>query len=176
VLLIDATEGPTTQDKRLLDYLDKEKLPFIAVVNKMDLVPREQFAAVRHMVEQEMRICSHVPVLYVSAQTGKGVNALLPAAETLYAECGSRVSTGRLNRFIADAVQRHQPPMVKGRRAKFYYMTQADVRPPTFVFFVNDPDKVKPAYARYLEKQIRSAFELPHAPVIIHFRSSHNRE
>ncbi|MFN2343826.1 MAG: ribosome biogenesis GTPase Der, partial [Desulfonatronovibrio sp.] len=92
----------------------------------------------------------------------------------LWKQCQLRVGTGALNRLVRDATERHQPPSIKGRRAKIYYMTQAKACPPEFVFFVNNPDLIKPAYRKYLEKQIRKIFKLDIAPLRLVFRSSHN--
>jgi GTP-binding protein len=101
---------------------------------------------------------------------------ILPLAATIQQECGQRVSTGALNRAMASVLERHQPPLVRQARAKFYYLTQAECLPPTFVFFVNDADRVLPSYARYLERSLREMFSIVHAPVRINFRSCHARK
>jgi len=173
--VIDALEGVTSQDKKLISYLDREKIPFILLVNKVDLVPRKQRAQVEREYRQALRICPHVPVVFVSALTGTRLRELLPLARELWRECGIRVGTGALNRIMKEALGRHQPPVVKRRRAKFYYLTQAGTRPPTFVFFVNDADRVMPSYARYLENQLRRLLGIRYAPVSVHFRVSGTR-
>jgi GTP-binding protein len=173
VLVLDAAVGVTSQDKKLLDFLVKEKTPFIAAVNKLDLIPRGKRNEVKRFFEQELRIVGHVPLIYTSTVTRAGLGGILPLARRLWAECQVRVGTGELNRAMQAALDRHQPPMVKGRRARFYYLTQVDTTPPRFVFFVNDPDRIKPSYARYLENQLRKLFGLQMAPIHIHFRSSH---
>ncbi len=169
--VMDATEGVTQQDKKLISYLDREKIPFITLINKMDLVPQDKRKGLQLDFEEALRICPHVPVKYVSAKTRAGLKGLLPLAEEIWRESGLRVSTGVLNRIIAEATQRHQPPVVKRRRAKFYYLTQVGVRPPTFVFFVNDPERVLASYARYLENQLRKLLGVKYAPMAVHFRS-----
>ena len=170
--LLDAAEGLTSQDKRLLAFLDKEKIPFLICVNKTDLVPAPTMAEFKKSLDEELRICRHVPVLYISAITGKGVDRILDLATAVYTECGVRLPTGQLNRFLSEAIERHQPPLVKGKRAKIYYLTQVDVRPPTFVFFVNDPERVRDSYARYLENKLRSLAKIRYAPIVVHFRIS----
>ena len=172
VLVVDAVEGVTHQDKRLLAFLVEEKTAFFVAVNKIDLLPREGLAGLKRAVADTLRICSHAPVLYVSAKTGAGLNRLLPLAEALRRECRIRVGTGQLNRAMAQAIEGSQPPSVKGRRAKFYYLTQAEEPPPTFVFFVNDPALVKPSYARYLENRLREMFGIRRAPLSVVFRGS----
>ncbi|GAB7082065.1 ribosome biogenesis GTPase Der [Megalodesulfovibrio paquesii] len=176
LLVLDVVEGVSRQDKKLISFLDEEKLPFIVLVNKMDLPENDATQAVKRSIKEELSLVPHVPVLWVSAAKGKNLNAILPAAESLWEECGQRVATSLLNKSMTEALTRHQPPVVKRVRAKFYYLTQADVRPPTFVFFVNDPDRVKPSYAKYLENQLRARLGLPHAPMRVLYRASHTKK
>lgn len=176
VVVIDATGGVGVQDKRLIAYLDKERTPFLVAVNKVDLVDQAKMAALRKDIEAELRMCAHVPVLYLSAAKGKGVAKLLPMAEKLWKECQIRVGTGELNRAMRTVLDQHQPPLVNGRRAKFYYLTQAAEAPPTFVFFVSDVDRVRASYAKYLENGLRKLFAIAMAPVKVVFRASHSEK
>jgi GTP-binding protein len=172
-LILDALEGLLSQDKKLLSFLEREKIPFVVLVNKTDQVRRSDMSRMKKYFESELKFCSFAPVVYTSAITKAGLGGLMPLAEKLWKQSHKRVTTGELNRLIREAVQKHQPPMVKGKRAKLYYLTQTDINPPEFVFFVNNASLVKPAYARYLEKQIRKAFALDMTPVKMYFR---NRE
>lgn len=174
VLVIDAGGGVGAQDKKLIDFLDREKTPFLVVINKTDLIPRDKMTALKKDMRDELRICPHVPVLYVSAVRKKGLDQILDTARAVKAECAIRVGTGELNRVMRQVLDRHQPPVVKGRRAKFYYLTQTAAEPPTFVFFVNDTERVRPSYAKYVENQLRKLFGLSMAPLRILFRSSHS--
>lgn len=173
VLVIDAEDGVTHQDKRLLAFLEREKVPFMTAVNKMDLIAKRDSKTVRADFESELKICPYAPVLFTSTVTKAGLGAILPMAEQIAGECKKKVSTGELNRVLRAIIDRHQPPLVKHRRAKFYYLTQVGVEPPTFIFFVNDPALVKPAYTRYLEKGLRKALGIRYAPVRVLYRSSH---
>ncbi len=173
-MVIDALSGVVAQDKKLLSFLDREKTPFIVLVNKIDLVPRSQQGRYREIFKNELSFCAHAPIVYTSSITKAGLGGLIPLAEKLWKQCQLRVGTGTLNRLVRDATERHQPPSMKGRRAKIYYMTQAKACPPEFVFFVNNPDLIKPAYRKYLEKQIRKIFKLDIAPLKLVFRPSHN--
>jgi len=173
-LVLDALSGVVAQDKKLLSFLDREKTPFIVMINKFDLVPRAQQNKVREMFRQELSFCSHAPVVYTSAITRAGLGGLIPLAEKLWDQCQKRIGTGELNRLVRDATARHQPPSIKGRRAKIYYLTQAGANPPEFVFFVNNPDLMKSSYRKYLEKQIRKIFRLDMAPLRLVFRASHS--
>jgi GTP-binding protein len=173
VLVIDAEGGLGMQDKKLIAFLDKEKTSFLVAVNKIDLVHKDRMLALKKDMREELRICPHVPVVYVSALRRRGLARILETAEAIRAECAIRVGTGELNRVMRQVLDRHQAPLVKGRRAKFYYLTQTAAEPPTFVFFVNDAERVKPSYAKYVENQLRRLFGLTMAPLRILFRSSH---
>ncbi|NCC26141.1 MAG: ribosome biogenesis GTPase Der, partial [Deltaproteobacteria bacterium] len=175
VLMIDALTGVVAQDKKLLSFLDRSGTAFVVAVNKVDLVPRAAVQTLRKNLEDELRFCAHVPVVLTSSVTRAGLGGLLPLLENLNAQCGLRIGTGQLNRLLQDSLTRHQPPVVKRRRAKFYYLTQPSTHPPTFVFFVNDPALIKTEYARFLERQIRKSFRLTMAPIRMAFRSSHDK-
>ncbi len=176
ILVLDALEGMTTQDKKLLSFLEKEQTPFIAVINKMDLVPRDERKVAKEHYRKALRIASYAPVTFTSAKTGIGVADLLPMSERLWEECKIRIGTGQLNRALRTALGKHQPPVVKRRRAKFYYLTQVETEPPTFVFFVNDPELIKPSYAKYLENSLRKLLGITMAPVRVFYKSSHDKE
>ena len=176
VFVMDATLQISAQDKRLIAYLDREKISFFMVVNKMDLVQRVDFQDRQRHFKESLSFCNHVPILFLSALKHRGLAKILPMAEKLLAQCSARSTTGELNRVVQMVTERHQPPMVKGRRLKMYYLTQAKSTPPTFVFFVNDPDLVKPSYAKYLENQIRKYLRLDMAPLKIVFRGSHKKK
>ncbi len=173
LLVVDAAAGLTQQDKRLIDLLDERKTPFMLLINKCDLVSREHLKAVEKAYKDALNFCTHVPLLCVSAKSGLNLKKILPLAARIRKQCGARVGTGELNRALEAMLDRHQPPLVKRVRAKFYYLTQAETQPPTFVFFVNQEERVLPSYARYLERSLRKAFNLEHAPVRVRFRSSH---
>lgn len=175
LLVLDAVEGLTGQDKKLFSFLDREKTPLIAVINKIDLIPRNELNALKKQFKDELSFAGHVPLVFTSTMTRAGLGGLLPLAERTWDQCQTRISTGQLNRILGEATQKHQPAVVNRRRAKFFYVTQSDVAPPTFVFFVNDPELVKPAYSRYLENQIRKRFNLTLTPLQLYFRSSHEQ-
>lgn len=176
ILVLDVTEGVSQQDKRLIDMLATRHTAFFICLNKCDLVPRGKLNAAKERVDEILAFCRHVPVLPVSARTGLGLSAILPMAEEIYRECTLRVPTGQLNRAVETALTRHQPPVVRRSRAKFFYMTQAESEPPTFVFFVSDAERVPESYVRYLERALREIFGIRHAPMRIHLRSSHKRK
>lgn len=176
LLALDATEPLTAQDKRLVELLDERKTPFLVVLTKIDRVPAGKRAALKRRFAEELSFCSHVPILAASARTGEGLQALLNMADRIRSECAVRVGTGQLNRAMEETLARHQAPVVRRVRPKFFYLTQAESEPPTFVFFVNDADRVAESYARYLEKSLRRIFGIEHAPMRLHLRSSHAKK
>lgn len=176
VLVLDIMDGVVGQDKRLLSFLDTEKVPFVIVVNKIDLLTKDQLVKAKKDLVDQFAFCGHVPVLYTSSVSMAGLGGLLPLIEKLWEQCGQRVTTGELNRLVKMVTERHQPPVMGGRRGKIYYMTQADSRPPTFVFFVNDEKLFHGSYVRYLENQLRKVFRMDKTPIRMVFRSSHDND
>ncbi len=175
LLAIDALEGVSQQDKRLMDLLANRKTPFMILLNKCDLLPPDGINKIKKDISDALSFCQYVPVLPVSAKTGFNLRKILPLAEKINQECKIRVGTGKLNRALEEVLTRHQPPVVKRSRAKFFYLTQAESEPPTFVFFVSDAERVPESYARYLEKSLRKIFGIENAPMRVHFRSSHKK-
>lgn len=176
IYVIDALEGVTAQDKRLIDLLDERKTPFLILVNKIDLVGRKERAQLEKSFKEVLEFCPHIPVCMVSALRGLGLGDVISLAERIRSECHTRIGTGMLNRALEEVLTKHQPPVVKRVRPRFFYLTQAEVAPPTFVFFVSDAERVSESYARYLERSLRKRFGILHAPVRIRLRSSHNKD
>lgn len=176
LLVLDATEGVSQQDKRLMDLLNERKTPYMVLINKSDLVPSESLKQLQKNIDEILNFCSHIPVLLVSALKETGLKKILPLARQIHEECQMRVGTGVLNRAMESVLERHQPPLVKRVRAKFYYLTQAETAPPTFVFFVSDADRVPESYERYLERALRKHLRIAHAPMRIRMRSTHKKK
>ena len=176
LLTLDAAEGVSQQDKRLMDMLNTRKTPFMVLINKCDLAPRDSLARLKKNVAEMLAFCPHVPILNVSALKGTGLKKILPLATQIHEECSVRISTGKLNRAMEEVLDKHQPPVVKRVRAKFFYLTQAETAPPTFVCFVSDATRVPESYTRYLERALRKIFGITHAPMRLHLRSSHKKK
>ena len=176
LLTLDAIEGVSSQDKRLMDMLNTRKIPFVILINKSDLVPATKLKDVVKAAREMLGFCSHVPILTVSAKSSAGLEKILPLASEVHEECQVRVPTAQLNRAMQTALTSHQPPLVKGARPKFFYLTQAESEPPTFVFFVSDAERVSPTYARYLESSLRKTFQIRYAPMRVKLRSSHKKD
>ncbi|WP_027187820.1 ribosome biogenesis GTPase Der [Desulfovibrio cuneatus] len=176
LMVVGADEGLTQQDKRLIDLLVERRTPFMLLVNKWDLVDPAARKEKEKDYRQALVFCPHVPLLFISAAKDKNLQKIVPLAKRIFQECSLRIGTGVLNRSLETVLQTHQAPMVKGVRPKFFYMTQAETSPPTFVFFVNNADLINDAYSRYLERGLRKMFGIEHAPMRMHFRSSHKKK
>lgn len=176
LLVLDAAQGVSQQDKRLMDLLHERKTPFMVLVNKVDLAPRGALTQLQKNITELLSFCPHVPVLLVSALKERGLGKILPLARQIREECQVRISTGQLNRAMESVLEAHQAPVIKRVRAKFYYLTQAETAPPTFVFFVNDAERVSENYIRYLERALRKRFGILHAPMRLRLRSSHKKK
>lgn len=173
LLIVDAVEGITQQDKRLLALLYERKLPCIVVVNKIDCITKSMHRELAKDCEHMLAIASTVPICYISALTKQGIDAIFPLCKRITSEMSLRVPTGQLNRCLEGIIHAHQPPIVRNSRPRFFYMTQPEIAPPTFVIFVSDATRILDSYARYVEKSIREHFGIEYAPIRLHFRSSH---
>ncbi len=172
LLVIDAAEGVTAQDTHIAGLVLEEYKGLVIVVNKWDLMPdtdeqRRRFAA--HALER-LKFVPWAPLAFVSAKTGLNLEGLLELALEVGEKRSQRVPTARLNAAIREAMARHPPPPSGKRQFKLYYVTQAEVRPPTFVFFCNDPDLLHFSYRRYLENAIRRAFDFEGTAIKMVFR------
>ncbi|MCT4592904.1 MAG: ribosome biogenesis GTPase Der [Anaeromicrobium sp.] len=170
--MIDATEGITEQDKKVAGYAHEEGKGSIIVVNKWDLVEKDTYTMDQFtkMIRNELAFMSYAPIIFVSALTGQRINKLLELIKFVSNQHSMRVPTGRLNDVINEAILLNQPPSDKGKRLKIYYATQASVRPPKIVIFINDKEIAHFSYSRYLENKIREAFGFEGTPISILYR------
>jgi len=173
LLMIDATEGVTDQDAHIAGYILEEHKSAVVLVNKWDVVEKDAHTmeAYTEHVRHELRFMGYVPVLFISALTGQRVDQVLSTALEIEAERHERLSTHQLNQLIQDAMYRHSPPSVRGRRLRVYFATQAEGAPPTFVLFVNDPKLIHFGYERYLENRIREIHPFTGTPIKFLFRT-----
>ena len=181
VLVIDATIGVTSQDKKIAALMQKAHKPSLIVVNKWDLVKpdrgaRERLAELIAETRERLFFLAYAPILIASALTGENVERLFSAIRKVRRAARERLGTGVLNRLLRAAFAANPPPMVSGKRMKLFYATQARglserrLDPPEFVLFVNDPKLLGQTYERYLEAQIREAQPFPGLPVLLNFR------
>ncbi len=160
VLLIDATEGITEQEKKIAGIAHDSGRGLIIAVNKWDLVEKETKTAknFEKKIREELKYCTYAPIIFISALTGKRVYNLLDLIKDVHKHQLEKISTGVLNDIINQAMVMNPPATDKGRALKLYYATQISVLPPTFRLFVNDPELLHFSYVRYLENQIRNNF------------------
>ncbi len=175
-LVMDADTAFERQDLQIADLVEREGRGLIFVLTKWDLVedPADRFAALTERAARLLPQLRGAPALRVSALTGQGVDALLPAALALRENWNAKVKTRDLNDWLAEAIARHPPPAVNGRRIKPRYISQIKSRPPTFVMMTSRADKLPEAYRRYLINGIRDAFDLPATPIRLMVRSGRN--
>jgi len=172
VLVLDAQDGLTAQDAHVAGYVVDEGVGLALAINKWDLVEKDDktFEEYVTRIRSQAPFLHFAPVVAISALTGLRAGRVLDDALQIAAERRRRVPTARLNRILSEAVSRHQPPPVKGRRPRFYYATQATIEPPTFVLFASDARSVHFSYRRFLENRIRDAFQFEGTPLRLVFR------
>ena len=173
LIVCDAADGLSEQDVRIAGYAHEEGKPSVLIVNKWDLIDKDTntINAFKKNFLTDLAFMSYVPMLFISALTGQRVSKVMELANEVYQQSCRRISTGTLNDIVNEAVAMTEPPSDKGRRLKIYYATQAAIRPPTFIVFVNDPEMVHFSYERYLENYFRKSFSLEGTPIRMFFRS-----
>lgn len=172
LLMIDGYEGVRAQDTHIAGAILEEWASVVVLINKWDLVEKDADTMKEYTgwVREALRFLDYVPVLFISALTGRGVHRVLPTALEVWHARFERIPTSELNRLVQDALAQHAPPSRGGRRLKIYYASQPEVDPPTFVFHVNDPGLVHFSYERYLENRLREARAFPGTPIRLLFR------
>ncbi|MEL7624426.1 MAG: ribosome biogenesis GTPase Der [Clostridiales bacterium] len=167
LMVIDGSTGLTEQDKKIAGYADEAGRGLILVINKWDLIEKDQNTMHRmeKQLRQELGFLAYAPILFISALTKQRVSKLPELVSFVAEQQNHRVTTSVLNDVISQAVQLNPAPTDKGRRMKIFYCTQAGVKPPNFIFFVNEPELMHFSYLRYLENQIRKNFGFEGTPV-----------
>ncbi|MEL7028095.1 MAG: ribosome biogenesis GTPase Der [Pseudomonadota bacterium] len=167
VLLVDAQSPLEKQDLQIADLIIREGRGLVLGVNKWDLIPNkaEAFAEIEERTERLLPQVKGLPLVRMSAETGRGLEKLMPAVVGVYTDWNARVKTSDLNDWLQDMTTRHPPPAAKGRRIKLRYMSQTKTRPPTFVVKCSRAAEVPEAYKRYLVNGLREAFRLPAVPI-----------
>ncbi len=177
-LVLDAPDGLTEQDQRLGSYAAESGRGVVIVVNKWDRMPhgRPALRAFAEGVRATLPHLAFAPIVFVSATTGHGVHRVLRAVERVAEAQSRRVPTGQLNRVLAEAVERKEPPFFRNRRLKLFYGAQLGVCPPTFAIVTSAPEGVPESYRRYLVNRLREAFGFEGAPLRVVFRERSARD
>ncbi|HIX35929.1 MAG TPA: ribosome biogenesis GTPase Der [Candidatus Limosilactobacillus merdigallinarum] len=168
LVVLNADEGIRDLDRHIAGYAHEAGKGVIIVVNKWDLLPgRDQrtMTDFTNLIRHEFQYLSYAPIIFVSAKTKQRLAQLPPLILKVYEHAKRRVKSSTLNDVIMDAIAANPTPSTNGRRLRVFYATQVAVAPPTFVIFVNDPDLMHFSYARYLENQIRQAFDFSGTPI-----------
>lgn len=178
LVVLDASAGVTEQDKRICGYAHDGGKAIVLIVNKWDLVEKDHRTLDRYTgdIRRELGFIQYAPLVFTSALTGKRVQKVLELVDFVAEHHSARISTPDLNTLIREAVLKNPPPSDKGRRLKVLYATQAGVKPPKFVLFVNDPELMHFSYLRYLENQLRSAYGYEGTPLRFVLRKRESRE
>jgi GTP-binding protein len=176
VLLLDATRGLEVQDLKIADLVLAEGRALVIVLNKWDVAEHASslFNGVKAALAEGLSQLKDVPLLTVSAKTGKGIDTILDVAFDLREAWSKRISTGELNRWFEGAVEANPPPAPKGQRIKLRYITQVKSRPPSFVVFGNRTDELPESYRRYLVNALRRDLKLGPVPMRLEFRGRSN--
>lgn len=169
VLVIDANEGVSEQDSKIVGYAHDNMKAIIIAVNKWDLIEKDNktMRQFEQSIRERLPFINYAPMVFISAKTGQRVDKLLDLISVVNNNYNHRIQTGVLNDILNRAVLMNQPTSDKGRRGKLYYGTQASVRPPKFVLHVNDKELFHFSYVRYLENQIRESFPFTGVPLDI---------
>ncbi len=170
VLMIDAQAGAAEQDAKIAGLAVDRGRGLIIALNKSDLLTQDELGKAIDKVRDVLSFVPWAPVFTLSAKTGKGSTVLLGRIADAVAAHDMRISTGELNRFFEEVLERHPPPTMHGRETRLYFITQAEVRPPTFVIITNEPEGVHFSYQRYVVNQIRERFGFRGTPIRVRYR------
>ena len=172
IVLIDAVEGITTQDLRILDQVLTNRRSVVIAVNKWDLIEKDSKTADEFTVKIKDVLANHAyaPLIYISALTGQRLEKVIKIATEVYQNSCQRVATSQLNEFLEDVVRRKHPPARHGKYIKLLYATQTESQPPTFVFFSNLPKLIDKSYISYISNQLRQKFSFEGVPIRLKFR------
>lgn len=178
LILIDAEYGITEQDAKIAGIAHNRGKASIIVVNKWDKIEKDNHTtkSFEKDIRETLSFMSYAPILYISALEGQRVNKIMETVLQVASEHAKRITTGMLNDIISEAILLNQPPADKGRRLKIYYATQASVKPPTFILFVNNKELIHFSYVRYLENQVRNSFGFIGTPIIFLVREKTDKD
>lgn len=172
LVLVDASQGLLVQDLKIIDAAVEARRGITMAVNKWDLVEKDDKTAdiFTSQIRNNAKTISFIPIIYISSLTGKRVAKTISFIDSVYENWHRQIPTSELNRFLEEVVQRQPPAAAQGKHIKLYYVTQTDVRPPTFLFFCNYPKLLQKSYLRYIENQMRQRYDLEGIPIRIRFR------
>jgi GTP-binding protein len=175
VLLVDASEGVAEQDAKILGLAEERGRAMVVALNKADLLSKTEFGKAEANAREKLSFVPYVPVVRTSAKTGRGVPELFATIDRVREGFFKRVGTGELNRFFEQVIETRPPPTMGGRSPRLYYVTQAEIAPPTFVAMTNAPEAIHFSYRRFVVNQLRKSFGFEGAPVRVHYKARRRR-
>jgi GTP-binding protein len=176
VLVMDATQGMTAQEKKIAEQIEEAGKGCILLFNKWDLVKGFRMEHCLQAIRQEASFLSYCPAIFASAATGRNLEDLFSQIAMVEKNRNERVSTGQLNKFVERLFQQYHPPMIQGKRLRVYYTTQVQVAPPRFVLFVNAPELMLGTYKKYMVHQFRSQYAFTGVPLVFELRGKGERQ
>jgi len=174
LLLLDAKEGITVQDKKIAQLIEEAGKGCILLFNKWDLVTGCRMEYCLHSFRMESPFLNHCPALFISALTGRNLFKIAQEIFEVSHFQNNRIPTGELNQWLEETVKAHNPPTVQGKRLKIYYMTQVKTNPPTFILFINSPRSLLNSYKKYLIHQLRKRYLFSGNPLFFIFKDKNN--
>jgi GTPase len=176
VLMCDAREGVAEQDAKILGLAEERGRGMIIALNKIDLVKKDELKRLEETTRDKISFAPYVPIVMLSAKTGRGVPELFRTIDTVRDSYNKRIGTGELNRFFESVLETHPPPTKGGKAPRLYYVTQAESSPPAFVAMTNAPDSIHFSYRRFVVNQLRKHFGFEGVPVRIFYKAKRRRE
>lgn len=176
LLVLDAVEGLTAQEKRIAQSIEELGKGCIILMNKWDLIKGFRMEHCLRGIQEQAVFLSFCPTLFISASSGRNLDKLFNHIQEVHAALHTRITTGQLNRFIEKTVQKYHPPMLQGRRLRILYMAQIDITPPRFVLFVNKTALMTDTYKKYMVNQLRTAYGFSGAPIVFDLKGRHDKE
>jgi GTPase len=170
LLVLDAFEGFTAQERRIAAEIEAQGKSCILVFNKWDLIQNLRMEHALRGVREAAPFLAHCPTLFIEALHKRNLNKIFPLIREVYQQRFLRLTTGALNKFIEACLQKYHPPLIWGKRLRIYYLTQAEINPPKFVLFVNKPDLMTDTYKKFLINQLRDAFPFTGCPLLFELR------
>jgi len=176
LLMLDAREGITAQDKKIANRIEEAGKGCIILLNKWDLIKGCRMEHCLKNLEENVPFLKHCPKIFISVAEGRNIDKIFPAVQMVHVNAAKRISTPELNKFIALALQKNHPTMLNGKRLRIYYMAQVGISPPKFILFVNSPNLMIESYKKYLYNQMRQTFDFGGVPLLLFLRGKVKRE
>lgn len=170
LLMLDAEQGLSHQDKRIMNQIERAGKGCLLFFNKWDLIKGVRMEHCYKSLEIEASFISYCPTIFGSAKTGRHIDQIFSELAIVHHDLHQRISTGKLNQFLEKAMQRLSPPMIQGKRLRIYYMAQVTSAPPRFVFFINDAKRMSDTYKKYLINQFRKEYRFSGTPLFFSLR------